>query len=79
MPFPDSDFPSVVRGYTPTQSLRLMNEAAKLRSIVEDMTLCIDGEGEFMWDDSWQDWQDVYRRAKEVLDVIDNAEGDAHA
>ena len=77
MPFPDSDFPSVVRGYTPTQSLRLMNEAAKLRSIVEDMTLCIEGEGEFlMWDDSWQD---VYSRAKEVLDVIDNAEGARHA
>ena len=77
MPFPDSNFPSVVRGYTPTQSLRLMNEAAELRSIVEDMTLCIEGEGELlMWDDSWQD---VHRRAKEVLDVIDNAEGDAHA
>lgn len=73
MPFPDSDFPSVVRGYTPTQSLRLMNEAAKLRSIVEDMTLCIEGEGEFlMWDDSWQD---VYSRAKEVLGVVDAEEG----
>jgi len=39
MPFPDSTYPSVIRGYTPTQSLRMMNAAPDLllavRSAIE--------------------------------------------
>lgn len=35
MPFPDSTFPSVIRGLTPTQSLRLMNAAPRLLSMLK--------------------------------------------
>jgi hypothetical protein len=40
-------------------------KAPELWRVVNDMTLAIEGEGEFTtWDDSWQQ---VYKRAKQLL------------
>ena len=35
MPYPDSKYPSVIREMTPTQSLRLMNAAPRLLSMLK--------------------------------------------
>lgn len=34
MPFPDSTYPSVIRGYTPTQSLGMMNAAPEMLRVL---------------------------------------------
>ncbi len=51
--------------------LPLLLTAPELSSVVTDVTLAIEGEGEFqMWDDSWQE---IYKRAKKVIQPEEGA------
>lgn len=51
--------------------LPLLLKAPELLRVVGDMTLAIEGEGEFtMWDD---DWQEIYKRAKQLIQPEEGA------
>jgi hypothetical protein len=51
--------------------LPLLLTAPELSSVVTDVTLAIEGEGEFqMWDDGWQD---IYKRAKQLIQPEEGA------
>jgi hypothetical protein len=75
MPFPDSTFPSVIRGLTPTQSLRLMCAAPRL---LEMLKSCVDLYGALTVMDDLSDAETALhdRVMLNAIAAIREAEGD---
>lgn len=66
MPYPDSNYPSVVRGYTATQSFRLMNAVPCLLAALKELVAYDEGStqpGDY--------GHDVLQRCKQAIAKAD--------